>query len=220
MDTLFSEQFISQPWFYFNRVAICQCYTWKRLKTKRLCHIIEQTAIKEVNQMDQSRRSLICHIYTVLKGYFSASCSIFNMVPWCFYQGMLPKNCVYPEARRSHQLLRQRQQSQRKINHLDKRSNNPSPDVPSSYEAKGEGGEAATPKKTDTSVCWDAGSKGQLQTRCVSRCPTRYSPSLPLCLTWLMHMGELRVPRLICLSAVLHQSLACLEVSRKKTWGS
>lgn len=102
---------------------------------------------------------------------------------------------------------------------MDKRSNNPSPDVPSSYEAKGQGGEAATPEKTDTSVCWNLESKGQLLTRCVSPCPIRYSPSLPLCLTWLMRMGELQVPRLICLSTVLHQSLACLEVSRKKTWG-
>lgn len=86
----------------------------------------------------------------------------------------------------------------------------------SSYDAKGEGGEAATPEK---SVCWDPGSKGQLQTRCVSPFSIRYSPSLPLCLTWLMHMGELQVPRLICLSTVLHQSLACLEVSRKKDMG-
>lgn len=69
------------------------------------------------------------------------------------------------------------------------------------------------------SVCWDPGSKGQLQTRCVSPCPIRYSPSLPLCLTWLMLTGELQVPRLICLSTVLHQSLACLEVGRKMTWG-
>lgn len=33
-----------------------------------------------------------------------------------------------------------------------------------------------------------------------------------------MLVGELWVPRLICLSTLLHQSPACLELSRQKTW--